>query len=43
MCRIILTENNVVDIFRRLTNKEEVSLEEMELVKKRFRQLAGME
>lgn len=42
MCKIILTESNVIDIYCKLSNKEEISKEELEPIKKRFRELAGI-
>lgn len=43
MCEILLTEANVIDVYRKLVNKEEVPMEEIEHVKQRFRQLADMD
>lgn len=39
--QIPLTENNVVDIYKKLVNKENISQEEIEQVKERFYELVN--
>lgn len=39
--QILLTENNVVDIYKKLVNKENISQEEIEQVKERFYELVN--
>ena len=39
--QILMTESNVLDIYKKLTNKQEISEEELEQVKKRFYQLVN--
>ena len=38
---IILTEENVIDIFKKLSNQQTVSVEEIERVKARFKELVN--
>lgn len=37
--KIILTEENVLDVYKKLVNKEEIREEELEAVKQRFYKL----
>ena len=39
--QILLTESNVVDIYKKLVNKENISQEEIEQVKERFYELVN--
>lgn len=39
--QILLTENNVVDIYKKLVNNDDISQEEIEQVKKRFFELVN--
>ncbi len=39
--QIVLTENNVVDIYKKLVNNDDISQEEIEQVKKRFFELVN--
>ena len=38
---ILLTESNVLDVYKKLVNKEEIPLEELEAVQKRFFELVN--
>jgi|GEM_PF-1832748 hypothetical protein len=38
----LLTEQNVIDVFKKLTNQETVSKEEMESIKRRFFELVNV-
>ncbi len=41
--QILLTEENILDIYRKLVNKDTISQEELEQVKERFFELVNCE
>lgn len=41
--KIIVTEANIIDVYKHLANKKSLSEEEIKQAVQRFRELAGME